>query len=80
MNKMKFLIRFREQYGYLPEAGNASHAEELYQLTLRANASEFSGLGLSSETIAAHEAVIKRLSLSSRGVISPMCGPLNNIL
>ena len=63
-------------YGYLPEAGNVHHADELFQLTLQANSAEFVGLGISPEDLQQAEQIIKRLSLCSRGVLSPICGEL----
>ena len=67
-------IRYQKKYGYLPEAGNVHHAEELFQLTLQANSTEFAGLGISAESLRQEEKIIKRLALCSRGVLSPICG------
>ena len=73
-------FRYQKMYGYLPEAGNVHHAEELFQMTLQANSSEFFGLGMSPESLQQEEKIIKRLSLCSRGVLSPICGEFNCML
>lgn len=72
------LHEFRKIHGSLPEPGNLTHAEELFNLTLQVNSKRSEKL--SEQEIHDQKKVIAQLSLCSRGQVSPIAAVMGGIV
>eukprot|EP01038_Epipyxis_sp_PR26KG_P008482 gene8482-11465_t len=78
------LHEFRNNHnGELPRSGNPDDAQELFDITLKMNASkpeDGSALKLTASELENHKNIVLRLAMCSRGLVSPMCALMGGII
>ena len=64
---------------HMTPPGNATHAEDFYQLVVQLNSVE-GGFSVSKEELEQHTLLIKRVALCAKGQVSPVCALLGGVL